>query len=101
MAAVSILGPSGYPKEPYGSFAGKPASAGKGLVSVLGPQGVPRPPYASFAGKVASVRIVSVLGPQGVPRPPYGSFGGKSPSSGVTVHFQPFINGYMGRMMTR
>lgn len=72
MAAISILGPGGYSKEPYGSFA----------------------------GKVASVRIVSVLGPQGVPRPPYGSFGGKSLIS-TPVHFQPFINGYMGRMMTR
>lgn len=56
MAAVSVLGPGGYPKAPYGSFAGKIAATGGSKVytqtfSVLGPGGYPRPPYGSFAGK--------------------------------------------------
>jgi hypothetical protein len=64
MAAVSRLGPGAYPRPPYGSFAGKPASStdSKSFVqnfSVLGPGGYPRPPYASFAGRapVAAVTL--------------------------------------------
>jgi hypothetical protein len=51
---VSILGPGGYPKAPYASFAGKPGTT-KPVVSVLGPGGYPRPPYGSFAGKSAAM----------------------------------------------
>lgn len=56
MATVTVLGPGGYPRPPYGSFAGKPAAAGDSKsytqqFSVLGPGGYPRPPYASFSGK--------------------------------------------------
>ena len=54
MAKVSVLSPGGYPKAPYGSFTGKPASGGKsGFFSVLGPGGYPRPPYGNFSGKTA------------------------------------------------
>jgi hypothetical protein len=50
---VSVLGPGGYPRPPYGSFAGKGRQFTE-VFTVLGPQGVPRPPYGSFAGKVTS-----------------------------------------------
>ena len=57
---VTVLGPGGYPRRPYGSFAGKTAFVAlKGLVTVLGPGGYPRPPYASFAGKTPAVVIVA------------------------------------------
>ncbi len=63
MAAVSVLGPGGYPRAPYGSFAGKPASSGGRVYtqtfSVLGPGGYPRPPYASFAGKTPASHKVA------------------------------------------
>lgn len=56
---VSILGPGGYPRAPYGSFSGKPSAAGGSKVytrtfSLLGAGGYPRPPYGSFAAKTAS-----------------------------------------------
>ena len=54
------------------------------VVTVLGPGGYPRPPYASFAGKVfvkPYTRTFTVLSPGGYPRPPYGDFGQKFPKS--------------------
>lgn len=58
MATVSVLGPGGYSRPPYGSFAGKPTSTsgpkGTGDFTVLGPSGLPRPPYAGFGGKTAA-----------------------------------------------
>ena len=104
--AISILGPGGYPKEPYGSFLGKMAGGkSPGPFSVLGPQGVPRPPYGSFIGKVSGggkgQGPFSVLGPQGVPRPPYGSFAGKvsgPPVTGIIV--DPYFFAVMGGLMT-
>lgn len=58
----SVLGPGGYPRPPYGSFAGKIAATGGSKVytqtfSVLGPGGYPRPPYSSarFATKIPAV----------------------------------------------
>lgn len=50
MSAVSRLGPGGYPRPPYGSFAGKNSSPRPYIepISVLGPGGYPRPPYGSF-----------------------------------------------------
>jgi hypothetical protein len=67
MAAVySVLGPGGYPRPPYGSFAGKiaaiPGRTFTQTFSVLGPGAYPRPPYGSFAGKVASVTPPPVVG---------------------------------------
>lgn len=81
----TVLGPGGYPRPPYGSFAGKPASGGRsGHFTVLGPGGYSRPPYGSFAGKPGGgggskvyTQQFSVLSPRGGPRPPYGSFAGK------------------------
>jgi hypothetical protein len=62
----SVLGPGGYPRPPYGAFAGKPA--GHPRVTTLSPGGYPKALYASFTGK--PVRI-TMLGPGGYPRPPY------------------------------
>lgn len=73
MTTVSVLGPGGYPKAPYGSYAGKPV-----------------PP---------SVRY-SVLGPGGYPRPPYASFAGKTPAATTQIHFTKFFAD-VGAMMTR
>lgn len=54
LTSKTFVGPVGAPmKQPYGSFAGKPAS-GPTLIrySAMGPAGTPmRPPYGSFAGK--------------------------------------------------
>jgi hypothetical protein len=66
MAVRSIMGPAGAPmKQPYGSFAGKPASgppSRSGIFSVMGPGGSPmRRPYASFAGKPASGAPTGIL----------------------------------------
>jgi hypothetical protein len=56
---VSLLSPGGYPKPPYSSFAGKPATTGDNKVwtqnfSVLGPGGYPKALYGSFGGRVPS-----------------------------------------------
>jgi hypothetical protein len=47
MAATTVLGPGGYPRPPYGNFAGKVAAGVRS--TVLGPGGYPRPPYATAA----------------------------------------------------
>lgn len=60
MSVVTQLGPQGYSKPPYGSFAGKASSKGTGKFTVLGPGGFSRPPYGSFAGKTHPI-IVSEL----------------------------------------
>lgn len=54
MTATTVLGPGGYSRPPYGSFAGKPPSSGRVYTqqfTVLGPNGYSRPPYGSFAGR--------------------------------------------------
>ena len=54
--AVSRLGVSGFPRPPYGSFAGKTeAPIVKPIVTRLGVSGFPRPPYGSFAGKAENL----------------------------------------------
>jgi hypothetical protein len=102
MAAITVLGPGGYPKPRYGSFAGRVPSVPR-IVSVLGPGGYPRPPYGSFAGKApSSQRVVSTLGPGGYPRPPYAffaGFSGKVPSTGGVVASKPFL-ATMGKLLT-
>lgn len=58
----TVLGPNGFSRPPYGSFAGKPASSGRAYTqpfTVLGPNGYSRPPYASFTGKPASAPSVA------------------------------------------
>lgn len=58
--AVTRLGASGFPRPPYGSFAGKVEAVetkGLGPFTRLGVSGFPRPPYASFAGKSENLDI--------------------------------------------
>jgi hypothetical protein len=63
---VTVHGPGAYSKQPYGSFANKPAAAdSKNFVrnfSVLGPGGYSRPLYGSFAGKTATSGTDSTRG---------------------------------------
>jgi hypothetical protein len=93
----SVLGPGGYPKAPYGSYASRQTIR---LVSVLGPQGVPRPPYGFIQRASPRTGVFTVLGPQGVPRPPYGPFSGRTPVvTGETFTF-PFIAN-VGTLMIR
>jgi hypothetical protein len=58
MTARTVLGPHGYSRPPYGSFAGKPTFAPSRTYTqtftVLGPHAYSRPPYASFAAKQAA-----------------------------------------------
>ena len=68
---VTVLGPGGYSRPPYASFAGKPFSSGdhKSFVqnfSVLGPGGYPKELYGSFAGKTAQEES-TVSGADGPP----------------------------------
>ena len=53
---VLVHGPGAYPKPPYGSFAGKPATSGDSKSFVqnftsLSPGGYPKSLYGNFAGK--------------------------------------------------
>ena len=82
MATVTVLGPGGVSRPPYGSFAGKvefvPGSGphAAGNITVLGPWGVSRPPYGSFAGKVEAI-VVEPEPPVAPPKDfPGGSRGG-------------------------
>jgi len=72
---VTVLGPGGYSRPPWGSFAGKPAAstASKSYTqpfTVLGPGGYPRPPWGIFAGKSGGggksfTQVFTVFGPGG------------------------------------
>ena len=71
-----------------------------GPATILGPGGYPKPLYGSFAGKPAAMSgHFTVLGPGGYPEPPYASFAGKTPTTGTAIHANPFI-ATMGRLTT-
>lgn len=74
-------------------------------VSVLGPGGYSRRPYGSFAGKIAFVpsrtfvQTITKLGPAGYSRPPYGLFGGKVAFVPPKVADAPFLFGGIGHYL--
>ena len=82
MAAVTQLGPGGWPQQPYGSFAGKPPSVTRQYTQTftqLGLGGWSQALYGSFARGRIFTQAFTQLGLGAWPQERYGSFAGKLP----------------------